>query len=626
MTTSTGSPEARAPQVSKTMAEAERLRSDGRYEEAERACRHALELAPANVGALNFLSLLLARRGGLDEAETLMRKALSGAPSEAVLHNNLGNILYKRAALGDAQSSYRRAIELKEGYPEAHHNLGIVLRVRGNLDEALAAQKRAVDLRPGYGEALTEIGVVELARGNTDDALSAFGSALKANPDHFDALYYMGTALTSLSRHQEAAHLLKRAVALRPESHEAHYALGNVLNYLNEEAQAFAEYRRTIELKPDFAPAHYDFSSLAWTMGRRDLSLSSYAYARGRIGDRPDLLLAEAEARIRLNQARDAEALLRRALELSPERADIANALGRALTTLGRHTESIPLLELAIARDPNFARHRLDLAIAFLHEKRSGDAIELLKAAEERGPLDQLGLGLLSLAYRETGDRRFAELFDKNFVGVFDVSPPDGFADVASFNAALADDLSLLHTRRTEPFDQTLRGGTQTMGHLFFRDSQQIARFRERVGAVIGQYIRALPDDATHPFLRRKSDEFSYFGAWSCRLRSSGFHTNHVHPQGWISSAYYVAVPDVAADETGRQGWLKFGESNLELSDRDRPELFVQPKVGRLVLFPSYFWHGTVPFTSSEERLTIAFDVVPGKHAFSRPFVSVRNY
>jgi uncharacterized protein (TIGR02466 family) len=143
---------------------------------------------------------------------------------------------------------------------------------------------------------------------------------------------------------------------------------------------------------------------------------------------------------------------------------------------------------------------------------------------------------------------------------------------------------------------------------------------------VIEQYIRALPDDATHPFLRRKSDEFSYFGAWSCRLRSSGFHTNHVHPQGWISSAYYVAVPDVAADETGRQGWLKFGESNLELSERDRPELFVQPKVGRLVLFPSYFWHGTVPFTSSEERLTIAFDVVPGKHVFSRPFASVRNY
>jgi hypothetical protein len=30
-----------------------------------------------------------------------------------------------------------------------------------------------------------------------------------------------------------------------------------------------------------------------------------------------------------------------------------------------------------------------------------------------------------------------------------------------------------------------------------------------------------------------------------------------------------------------------------------------------LVLFPSYFWHGTVPFASEQARLTVAFDVLP---------------
>ncbi len=30
-----------------------------------------------------------------------------------------------------------------------------------------------------------------------------------------------------------------------------------------------------------------------------------------------------------------------------------------------------------------------------------------------------------------------------------------------------------------------------------------------------------------------------------------------------------------------------------------------------LVLFPSYFWHGTVPFSSTQTRLTVAFDAVP---------------
>jgi hypothetical protein len=81
---------------------------------------------------------------------------------------------------------------------------------------------------------------------------------------------------------------------------------------------------------------------------------------------------------------------------------------------------------------------------------------------------------------------------------------------------------------------------------------------------------------------------------------------------GWISSAYYVSLPDALEDQARRQGWLKFGESHLELGGDDRPEHFVKPEVGYLVLFPSYFWHGTVPFESKADRLTIAFDVVPG--------------
>jgi hypothetical protein len=36
----------------------------------------------------------------------------------------------------------------------------------------------------------------------------------------------------------------------------------------------------------------------------------------------------------------------------------------------------------------------------------------------------------------------------------------------------------------------------------------------------------------------------------------------------------------------------------------------VKPEPGLLVLFPSYIWHGTVPFTSEEKRLSCAFDIV----------------
>jgi hypothetical protein len=37
----------------------------------------------------------------------------------------------------------------------------------------------------------------------------------------------------------------------------------------------------------------------------------------------------------------------------------------------------------------------------------------------------------------------------------------------------------------------------------------------------------------------------------------------------------------------------------------------VVPKVGRLAIFPSYFWHGTGRFVSDAVRMTVAFDAQP---------------
>jgi hypothetical protein len=89
-----------------------------------------------------------------------------------------------------------------------------------------------------------------------------------------------------------------------------------------------------------------------------------------------------------------------------------------------------------------------------------------------------------------------------------------------------------------------------------------------------------------------------------------------VHPHGWLSSVYYIALPpSVAGSEQSpahRPGWLEFGQPDFQVGGQDLPALAaVQPRVGRLVLFPSYLWHGTRPFHDEATRLTVAFDVVP---------------
>ena len=83
-----------------------------------------------------------------------------------------------------------------------------------------------------------------------------------------------------------------------------------------------------------------------------------------------------------------------------------------------------------------------------------------------------------------------------------------------------------------------------------------------------------------------------------------------MHPLGWISSALYVALPHRAPVEAEDAGWLTLGEPDRKLGVDLPPWRKVEPEPARLVLFPSWMWHGTVPFPEGE-RLTVAFDVAP---------------
>ena len=79
---------------------------------------------------------------------------------------------------------------------------------------------------------------------------------------------------------------------------------------------------------------------------------------------------------------------------------------------------------------------------------------------------------------------------------------------------------------------------------------------------------------------------------------------------GWISSSYYVQVPKEVEGSTTKNGWIQFGQPPTDISDMS-PEHVIEPKAGRLVLFPSYLWHGTLPITEDSPRLTLPFDIIP---------------
>ena len=76
---------------------------------------------------------------------------------------------------------------------------------------------------------------------------------------------------------------------------------------------------------------------------------------------------------------------------------------------------------------------------------------------------------------------------------------------------------------------------------------------------------------------------------------------------------YYVALPRaVAASTEDTAGWIEFGQPPDHYHGKAKPELALEkPREGLLVLFPSYFYHRTIPFDTTGRRISIAFDVLP---------------
>lgn len=214
----------------------------------------------------------------------------------------------------------------------------------------------------------------------------------------------------------------------------------------------------------------------------------------------------------------------------------------------------------------------------------------------------------IGLVWRILGDPRWHWLEgDERLVGIADIG------GALPSLTDLADCLRVLHGDSHDQLDQSVRGGTQTRGALFARAEPEIQALRAAIVDAVRAHIAQLPPpDPRHPFLgspRPRAIRFS--GSWSVRLGAQGHHANHIHPAGWLSSAFYVALPPEGMRGAAPAGWLAFGMPEPILGLNLAPTRLIEPKPGRLVLFPSTMWHGTVPFERGE-RLTAAFDVAPG--------------
>ena len=429
------------------------------------------------------------------------------------------------------------------------------------------------------------------------EALPLLHDAAALAPDDFTIAHSL--AQTALEAGVAAVTLFEAALLNNPASTEVRLGLTSARFAEGHGDQALHELGAALAHNPGWYGGHRQYAQLSAMLGRGDDALGSLYRTIDAFPDALDPSLLALELAMAAGQHEAALALAATTAKQHGDVAQIAEFRAAALDELQRAGEAAELFERLGSPGS------VDLAVRRIrHHLRGGNFAKALREAEPWLATDDATQvwPYVALAWRANGDRQAAWLEDQ--AGL--VSQIDFAADTIG-TADLAVCLRAIHAQSGRFLDQSVRLGTQTDGALFARIEPEIVRIRSLLSGAVAEHIAQLPKpDPHHPQLAPRRDQTPRFaGSWSVRLSAEGHHARHHHPHGWFSSAFYVTGPEGL---TGTEGQLELGGSPIELGLGLAPLRLIEPKPGRLVIFPSTLWHGTVPFRSGE-RMTIAFDV-----------------
>jgi uncharacterized protein (TIGR02466 family) len=381
-------------------------------------------------------------------------------------------------------------------------------------------------------------------------------------------------------RHDQAEAAARRALQLDPLHPGALHSLANAQRAQDRYQDAVATYRRAVEVAGQDAGLWSNFGSALQSLGQHE----------------------------------EAVAALRRALALSPGEPGLRSNLGNALLAAGQTEAAIGQFREVLRIDAGFGPAYTNLANALLQDGRAREAAEVLRTGLEVQPGERKALAFLAAAAHETGDDETrATLLDfDRLMTCRDWTAAPGYPDLAAFNEALVEHARSHATLQWEPVSKSTRRGSQT-GELLDDARGPVAALETMIRQAVEDYLAGIEPDSEHPFLATRPSEWT-LTLWATVLDREGHQAPHVHPTGWLSGVYYADVPEASADAPEHSGWIEFGRppDSFRLQRPPETRLF-EPRPGRMLLFPSYFYHRTLPFAGRGQRVSIAFDVMPAR-------------
>lgn len=480
----------------------------------------------------------------------------------------------------------------------------------GRLEEAL----RLVEAAPSSArEGLLQLRIGLLkALERHDDVVPIRRNQAKAAPNSVPAQHNLASALGDTGAHEEAEQYVRKALALGGDAPETWLVLARSLQGQNRSREACDAYRQVLSRRSDYVEAINELAQAIWMSGESvEQARLPYEEALNRHAANPAILKGLA--------------VFNEYVGMDPR--EIWQDLdGRYKKTFSRSVAvELAACHVAMKFDPALALRHAETAVdlapqdiaawtmmaqSLLVSGQPQEALKILPQILQSKPYDQSILAYHASAVRAAGTKDPMGLDNpEGIIAAHRIDTPRGWDSLPAYLADLKVALERQHGFDRHPIGQSLRHGTQTPVDLRRVDDPVIKAFFTAIDGPIRAHLQAM-GQGNDPVRSRNTGGYRFAGCWSVRLKSGGFHENHIHPKGWLSSACYIDLPD-AVDRGGQEGWIAFGVPPFSLKTPLAPLKVEKPEPGKLVLFPSCMWHGTLPFEDERPRLTIAFDLLP---------------
>jgi tetratricopeptide (TPR) repeat protein len=528
-------------------------------------------------------------------------------PSQQQLNN-----LLVHDQKGEFATAEKNALSITQDYPNHHlawKVLGAVLWQTGRMSEAVKANQTAVELLPEDAEAQNNLGNMLKELGRLDEAEASCRQAIALRPIFPEAYCNLGNTLKELGRFAEAEASYEQAIALKPDFAEAHNNIGAIQQRLGQLDNAQASYLKAITSKPNFSEAYNNLGNTLQELGRFKEAEARYKQAillKHNYADAHNNLGVTLQALDRLGEAEGSYA---QAIALKPDFFRAHSNLGVLLQELGRFEEAVASYSRAISLKPDFIKARNEmLTCLYLMDKESLFFEQLDYFITQDIPNSVVGslTSRSNLRYGAAKQNIFCNEPLKHVLLV-DLKSRHNFEEVFVRNVK-----SILGAdNRSNKRQPLLSNGYQTSGNLFDLKNNFTDQIQNAIRLEIQKY-RSNFESSGDVFIKNWPVEYGLYG-WLIIMKSGGELSPHIHENGWLSGSIYINIPSNSKNDSGKLV-VALGKDSDATDSRLNSKKVLDVVTGSMALFPASLMHHTIPFESEEERIVLAFDVIPKSH------------